>query len=230
MSEAPYESLNFSVSVGDLEARVGHNLGLAAKALGVRPDRILFLNQVHGVACHEVSRDCDELQVRATAGDAVLSSDPQIACAVRVADCAPLLIADRRSGSVIAVHSGWRSTLQNIAAVAVDRLRARAGGRTELIAAVGPHIGACCFEVGEEVAQLLIEASPDKDIKRAGRGGRPHVDLRRMIQAQLLQAGVHEIDHVQGCTYCEPQRFFSYRRDGKQSGRHLAAIVARGHE
>jgi polyphenol oxidase len=226
VSEEPFDSLNFSSSVGDLEARVAQNLALAARFLRVEPEKIFFLNQVHGVACHEVSGD-DDRKIRALQGDAVVSSDPEVACAVRIADCAPILMADRRSGAVIAVHSGWRGTLQNIAAVAADRLRFQVQGEVDLIAAVGPHIGPCCFEVGDDVARLLLEASPDKDIVRPGRGERPHVDLRRMIQAQLLQAGVREIDHVEGCTYCEPHRFFSFRRGGKRSGRHLAAICPR---
>jgi len=228
VSEEPFDSLNFSSSVGDLESRVEQNLARAGALLGVHPNRIFFLNQVHGVVCHEVSSVTDNRLARTLQGDAVVSSAPDVACGVRIADCAPILMADRKSGSVIAVHSGWRGTLQNIAAVAAGRLRCQANGETDLIAAVGPHIGPCCFEVGQDVAQLLVDASPDKDIVRQGHGGRPHVDLRRMIHAQLVQAGVREVDHVAGCTYCEVEKFFSYRRSGKRSGRHLAAIVPSG--
>ncbi|MBI5537597.1 MAG: peptidoglycan editing factor PgeF [Deltaproteobacteria bacterium] len=230
VSLPPFESLNFSVTVGDDPDAVAENMARAADALRLQPDRLLFLNQVHGTACHLASRQDDAAAVRSSQGDAVLSPDPQVACCVRVADCGPLLIADRRSGWVAAVHSGWKGTLQNIAGAVIRKLRGHVGPDAELVAALGPHIEACCFEVGQDVADQLTAASPDKDIVRPGKRERPHVDLRRMIHAQLLEAGVAEsnIDHVRGCTFCQPERFFSYRREGKRSGRHLAGIVARG--
>jgi polyphenol oxidase len=230
VSQPPFESLNFSATVGDNPGAVAENVARAAQALRVEPDRILFLNQVHGIACHLARRQDDAPCLQKTQGDAVMSSDPELACCVRVADCGPLLIADRRSGWVAAIHSGWRGTLQNIAGAVISRLREHTGPGADLVAALGPHIEACCFEVGLDVAQDLVAASPDKHIVRPGKRDRPHIDLRRMIHAQLLEAGIDQasIDHVRGCTFCQPERFFSFRREGKRSGRHLAAIVARG--
>jgi hypothetical protein len=227
VSQGPFATLNFSVTVGDEPAAVAENLARAARALQVLPERVLFLDQVHGTACERVDRTSDAAQLRRCPGDAVVSADSQVACAVRVADCAPILLADRASGVVAAVHSGWRGTLQDIAAATVLRLRELSGRQLDLVAAIGPHIEACCFEVGDEVAAELLEASPDKAIVHRRDGARPHVDLRRMLHAQLHRAGVREIEHVGGCTFCQPDRLFSYRRDGKRSGRHLAAIVAR---
>ena len=228
-SQAPFESLNFSVTVGDDERAVARNLARAGHYLGIDPDHILFCNQVHGIVCHQVTRHDDALDVRARHADAVMSSDPGVACSVRIADCGPLLVADRTSGLVAAVHSGWRGTLQNIAGTVISDMRKQIGRTLDLVAALGPHIESCCFEVGDEVARDLVAASPDKDIVAPGKHDRPHIDLRRMIHAQLIEAGIAEraIDHVRGCTYCRPEEFFSYRREGKRSGRHLAAIVAR---
>jgi len=230
VSDPPFDSLNFSVTVGDREPDVARNLARAAADLSCAPDHVVYLNQVHGLVCHAVLSPDDAPRVRALSGDAVLSRHPLVACAVRTADCAPILIGDLRSGAVAAVHSGWRGTLQNIANAALKALEHLTGAPIDPVVAVGPHIQACCFEVGHDVAQSLRNASPDPDIVRPGTGDRPHIDLRRMIHAQLVAAGVRHdrIDHVHGCTVCEPARFFSYRRDGKRGGRHLNAIVARG--
>jgi copper oxidase (laccase) domain-containing protein len=107
-------------------------------------------------------------------------------------------------------------------------LREIAGGETDLVAAIGPHISLQAFEVSEEVAREIAAASPDPDVVDTTFGPRPHVDLRRVIRAQLRVAGVPEanIDDVFGCTVGDPTQFFSFRRDGPKSGRHLSAIVA----
>jgi copper oxidase (laccase) domain-containing protein len=94
----------------------------------------------------------------------------------------------------------------------------------DLIVALGPMIERCCFEVGEDVAQTLAEAGgTDEVVDRSF--ARPHIDLRRVIEAQLSRHGVTEIDHVRGCTKCDEPRFHSYRRDGKRGGRMLSAVV-----
>jgi copper oxidase (laccase) domain-containing protein len=101
-------------------------------------------------------------------------------------------------------------------------------GAKRLVAAIGPHISLAAFEVEEDVAQELLAASPDPDIVDRS-GPKPHVDLRKMARAQLARAGLHhdDIDDVLGCTVLEPERFYSFRRDGEQSGRLLTAIVPR---
>ena len=108
---------------------------------------------------------------------------------------------------------------------------ALAAGPGRVLAAIGPHIETCCFEVGDDVAAELAAASTQGAavIERRA-GARPHVDLRRVVRAQLVAAGVGDadIDDVAGCTVCDAARFFSYRRDGARSGRLLSAIVARG--
>jgi YfiH family protein len=228
-SQGPFESLSFSSSNGDDPARVAENLRRAAADLGVEPTRILFLSQVHGTACTEVSSADEPGALRASQGDAVLSADPLVACGVRVADCAALLLADPTSGRVAAVHAGWRGTEAGVVPRAVEALASRGAHPAHLLAALFPHIERCCFEVGDEVAQRLLAASPDRDVVALGARGRPHVDLRRVLHAQLLAAGLapSRIDHVAGCTMCDAARFFSFRRDGARSGRHLCAIVAR---
>ncbi|MCU0692701.1 MAG: peptidoglycan editing factor PgeF [Polyangiaceae bacterium] len=216
--------------MGDDPKAVHTNLRIAAEPLGVSHDAVLLLNQVHGVHVHVVEPTSHPAHAARIAGDAIASRHGSVACGVRVADCAPVLIGDRRSGAVVAVHSGWRGTEQNIVAHAVDSLRALAGGACECVAAIGPHIELCCFEVGHDVAGALQAIAPVPAVLLPGKGQRPHVDLRKILQGQLEAAGVaaDQIDHVRGCTVCDGGRFFSYRRDGKRTGRLLAAIVPRG--
>lgn len=236
-SRPPYGSLNFSTATGDRPEAVQENFRRAAAALGVAPERIYFLTQVHGRACHVTSSAHEPALVAGWRGDAILSSEPGVACAVRTADCPALLLGERHSGAVAAVHSGWRSTAAGVAEAALRELRELAGRcgvrRPEILAALGPHIESCCFEVGEDVAERLALGSPlgGAIVQRPRRPGpaRPRVDLRRAIEAQLCACGIEagDVDHVRGCTVCDAARFHSHRRDGPRSGRMLAAVVAR---
>ena len=227
-SSAPFESLNFSASVGDGAENVAANFGLAGNALGIKREQVCHLSQVHGARVviltdPAATRD----QTMAIEGDALASDRPELACGVRTADCIPLLLASPDTGWVAAVHAGWRGCVAGVAVEAVRALREQGAGR--LLAAIGPHISRDAFEVSREVADELRAASPDKDIVDDSRA-KPHVDLRRMISSQLKAEGVRaeDIDQVQGCTYLEPELYYSFRRDGPVSGRHLSAIVPRG--
>ncbi len=237
VSQAPYESLNFSVSVGDTPERVDQNLALAAAALGVAPDTIFFLSQVHGSGVEEVT---DALVREPNArvrfmnheADAVLCSVPGVAAAVRTADCVPILVGDLGSGAVLAIHAGWRGVVRGVIEAALERLRPRATAARALLAAIGPHIGAGgsgAFEVGSDVAAELEAVSPDARVVD-WTGAKPRVLLGKIVRAKLIALGIGDgqIDDVAGCTFSEPERFFSFRREGRVSGRHLSAIVPRG--
>jgi YfiH family protein len=224
----PWDTLSFAVSTGDDAAAVAENRARAASALGVEPGALLYLSQVHGIAHRVLRRDEAFEEVVRAVGDITLSADAGVACGIRTADCVPILLAHPGRGAVAAIHSGWRGTTLDVAGAGVRALRELAGaGR--VLAAVGPHIEPCCFEVGDDVAAELARASSagERVISRQGRQ-KPHVDLRQLVHAQLVAAGVGagDIDDVTGCTVCDAARFFSYRRDGARSGRLLSAIVA----
>jgi purine-nucleoside/S-methyl-5'-thioadenosine phosphorylase / adenosine deaminase len=228
VSNGSYASLNFSVSVGDDPGHVAQNLERAAHALAVPPSRVYFLSQVHGTdVCVLDGRETRD-GVLERRGDALVSRAPDVACGVRTADCVPVLIADRRSGAVAAVHAGWRGVVAGVVRAAVETLRGVVGDDGELAAAVGPHIALEAFEVSEDVARELALASPDPDVVVRDRWPKPHVDLRRIVHAQLEALGLPRdaVDDVWGSTAGEAEWFFSYRRDGPNSGRHLSAIVA----
>lgn len=228
VSTGPYRSLNFSYAATDTPENVRENLQRAAHALQVDAARLYFLSQVHGRDVRVLGGDEDRERVLFEEADALVSLARDVACGVRTADCVPILIGDRASGGVAAIHAGWRGTVAGVVAQAVQRLRRVSGGEGDLVAAIGPHISLQAFEVSEDVAQELAECSPLADVVDRSFGPKPHVDLRRIVRAQLLELGLAEdtIDDVPGCNLLDEADFFSYRRDGKASGRHLSAIVA----
>jgi YfiH family protein len=229
VSQGPYSSLSFSLAAGDEPAHVAENLRRAGVVLGVPAERIYYLSQVHGHSSQVVDGSESSARFVQREGDAVIARSGELACGVRSADCVPILLGDRKTGAVAAIHAGWRGAVAGVVPAAVAALRAELGDSGELVAAIGPHISVASFEVSEEVAAQLEAAADAGGVVDRG-GARPHVDLRRIARAQLLAAGLMDgaIDDVFGCTVAEPELFFSFRRDGPKSGRHLSAIVPRG--
>lgn len=228
VSEPPFESLDFALLRDP--ARLRDNQRRLASSVGFDASRLFQTRQVHGSALVVAggdpvmfaAREADALVAEPRSGDAV---------AVRVADCVPVLLADPVSGRVAAVHAGWRGVVAGVIGAAVTKL----GGGRGLVAAIGPCIGPCCFEVGADVGQTLALATTrDVLARRDDERGKAYVDLRLAARAQLRALDLEDaaIDDVpsatrDGCTRCDARRFYSYRRDGDASGRLLAVIVAR---
>ena len=218
-SRGPFRSLNLSTSVGDDPVRVEENWERLRQATGLVFARV---RQVHG--CRVVEADAGAEP--GEEADAVISAFPGVAASVSVADCAPVLIADPRSGSAAAVHAGWRGTLARVAAEGVRALVERHGARpSDLLAAIGPSIGPCCFEVSRELAirfrgELGAAAGNPRNI-----GSR--ADLWLANEQVLKGAGLarRRIEVLGRCTSCEDDVFFSHRRDLGRTGRHLAFIA-----
>lgn len=230
VSEGAYTSLNFSQAVGDSADHVAQNRAIAARFLGVEPERLLYLSQVHGVAHLEAAADATITQTLTREGDILFSDQPHLACGVRTADCVPILLAQPKTGVVAAIHAGWRGAVADAPAIGVRLLRERFG-EAPIVAAIGPHISALAFEIGPDVAQTIRAAAGDAPSAGsivAMRDGRLTADLRTLVEQSLRGAGVADIDHVLGCTFTDSDHFFSFRRDGAKSGRHVSAIVARG--
>lgn len=230
VSSGPFESLNLGRALGDDPASVDENHRRFAHVVGY--ERVFELSQVHGSRIRYVSPTEDPSVVRQEEGDALVADAPTTAIGIRVADCVPVLIGDVRSGRVGAAHAGWRGVTGHIVPRTVDALIAAGSDVRDLRVALGPHIRVGAFEVGDEVAAALVAATPggQDDVVVRRDGERPHVDLAVVLMAQLRARGLAEgqLDDVGGCTFSEPDRFFSFRRDGQRSGRHLAVIVARG--
>jgi polyphenol oxidase len=225
VSAPPYASLNLGAAVGDDPLHVAENQRRFAAAVGYRPERLFELSQVHGSAVRVLGASDQPASVRLEQGDGLVASDAA-AIGIRTADCVPVLLADPHTRRVAALHAGWRGIAAGIVGRTVETL-ASASARGQLVAAVFPHIGVCCFDVGEDVAQTLASLAPAENIVRRD-ATRPHVDLNALVRLQLMAAGLDagKIERVAGCTRCDARRFFSFRRDGQASGRHLTCIVA----
>jgi YfiH family protein len=151
-------------------------------------------------------------------GDALIANTPGVIASVRTADCLPILLADTRTLSVAAIHAGWRGSASRIAEATLERMRAAFGTRPEDVsAAVGPGIGGCCYEVGDEVRV------------RFGLEGRGLLDLADVNRRQLIEAGVDpaRIELLPLCTFCNPELFHSWRRDREKSSRMISYIGVR---
>jgi polyphenol oxidase len=189
--------------------------GFASRTADGWPGPYGRVAQIHSATVH-LSNDLDG----APAGDAVVTDRPGHWIGVRTADCVPLLLADTRHRAVAAVHAGWRGTLANIVGATLEKLRETYGtDPSDVIAAVGPCIGECCFEVGPEVAEqfqplLRFESLPS------------HIDLVEANLRHLVAGGVppERIDVSELCTMCDEAEFHSYRRDRDASGRMVSAI------
>jgi polyphenol oxidase len=228
-SEGPFESLSFSTAVGDVESHVNENLRRAGNLLGVAPGHILYLSQVHGREARFYSEPTTRNATITLEGDAIGGCDAKSAYGVRSADCVPVLVADTESGAVMAIHAGWRGVAGRVVEAGVACLREGIGKSGRLLAAIGPHISLPAFEVSEEVATQLAASCPVPGGVSHDFGAKPHADLRFIVTQQLYALGLTEesVDQVGGCTYLDRGHYFSFRRDGKHSGRHLSAIVPR---
>lgn len=177
------------------------------------PGRLAWATQVHSARALEVTA-----AGAAGEGDALCTRAASLALAVFTADCLPILLA--APGAVAAVHAGWRGLVAGVIANAIGAL-----GATPARAWIGPTIGACCYEVGEEVGAAVSAASA-APVLTPGQRGRPHLDLAAVARHQLVAAGLAptSIETIERCTRCQPDELWSYRRDGKGCGRNVAFI------
>jgi polyphenol oxidase len=198
VSEGPFQSLNLGLWTDDDEHRVREN---RAKVERIGGGRLAQCHQVHGTTVVEADPD-----VVADA-DGQVTDRPGVAPLVLVADCLPIaLVAPQAVGML---HAGWRGLAGGIVAAGVERLRALGAG--PIVAAVGPGAGPCCYEVGEEVHAAF------------GTSGRT-IDLKAIARDRLENAGVTEVHDTGLCTMCDPERFFSHRRDGGVTGRQAGVV------
>ena len=143
---------------------------------------------------------------------------------IQTADCMPVLLVDPRRGFAAAAHAGWRGTVAGVTRAAVRALLARGSSASDLVAALGPGIGPCCYEVGDELRAAFGEGG--EAFFRPGPRGKPHLDVRAANVSQLLDEGLpaESIYHLAECTYCRPDLYHSYRRDGHGSGRMISFV------
>jgi YfiH family protein len=217
-------SLNLGESSWDSPARVRENRRRFLSALQLEDAPLITLHQVHSNRVHIIEDNSG--QWNQAEGDALVTRVENIALAVQVADCLPVLIVDPVKNAVAAVHSGWRGTLLRILPQTIQAMeKAFDSDPSTLKAAIGPGIRACCFEVGREVADLFEKEFPGC-CSAIDRPGKYHLDLVKVLDIQMNLAGIHPMHRydLDACTCCNSNEFFSYRADGRAAGRMMAII------
>jgi YfiH family protein len=213
VSTGVYESLNLGVYTDDSSGYVKENIRRVFSSAGMSWKNAAYLKQVHGNSIYEVTAS-NLNQIRGLEGDGLITRDANIPIGIFTADCVPILLYDRVNKIAAALHGGWKGTDLGIAKKAIEIMCTRMCSSPEnVLAAIGPCIGKCCFEVGEDVSQRFSLSSE--------RNGRLYVDLALENINQLKDCGVPEnnISNSGICTYCSRDTLFSYRRDKGATGR-----------
>lgn len=198
VSEGMYASLNLTTGTGDDLAHVEENRRIACELLGLDATRLAFNRQVHSPTVYQARSGA-----RGQAGDGLWSNEPGLPMLAMSADCLPVAVARTDGERALAVvHAGWRGLGEGVLAAAVEAV----GGETAAI--VGPAVGPCCYEVGREVSELFDD---DLTVDRK-------LDLWTAAERALHRAGVSRVERVDLCTQCNPDLFFSHRRNGRERG------------
>jgi YfiH family protein len=231
VSEGPYASLNLGRKSGDILERADENRRIACEAIGAEVEKLALNYQVHSTRVLRAAAG-----MRGEHADGLWTDEPGLPILAMSADCLPIAVAraETNNPAVAVLHVGWRGLLAGIIAAGTEPLRLEASpaqpaapgrksmGLGTLAAAIGPGIGPCCYEVGEEVAAPFREQFGD-DVVHDGR-----LDLWTSAERALRAAGVERIDRFDRCTACEPETFFSHRRDAGRTGRQgVIAYVTR---
>lgn len=221
VSPLPYESLNLGLSTSDKKEHVLENRRRFFSSLGIDESEVAFSGQVHGkkiLVAHEPGKS--------EGYDAIITNKKNVFVAVGVADCAPVLVYDPITQAVAAIHAGWRGTVQQIVFLTLQQMKAEYGtAARNCYAWIGTCISECAFEVGAEVAEAF-----DREFVRWDDNRKKHfVDLKKANKKQLVAAGIPgaQIEVATNCTVANNDRYFSYRSEGKDSGRMLAVIGLR---
>jgi YfiH family protein len=240
--------LNLGFTEWDSKENVLENRRRFQSVLGASDLKLISLKQIHSDVIHLF----DAAPAKPRRGDASVTNRPSLLLGVQTADCVPILLVDPKKRAVAAVHAGWRGTLQRLVVKAIGQMQMQfKTNPADLLAAIGPAIGGCCYEVGTEIATQFQsqfaeapqwfaefrtgdEPNPIQWLNRMPPGHQPPpknvlLDLRKANRAQLLGAGLRapNIFVSDLCTVCRRDLLFSYRKEGRQSGRLMSAIAIR---
>ena len=250
--------LNLGLTASDTRENVLENRRRFLQALGAPPSmRLVTLKQIHSASVRHIARPSrhNASEAQPCKGDGLMTSTPGVLLGIQTADCIPVLICDVKKKAVAAFHAGWRGTVRRIVENGVGKMRVQFRSRPEdLIAAIGPGIGGCCYAVGEEVRsefgsqfayaeELFSEVSDSDPIREkypmlfltqrppghSNIGPSLHLDLMEANRRQLLNAGLRPdaITVIGDCTQCQNNRYFSYRAEQGFTGRMLAVVGVR---
>lgn len=217
VSEAPYASMNLGLSTADSKERVAENRHRAAGFLGLTSHHLAIAGQVHGADVLVVDKPG-----LYPGYDGLVTTKPDLVLSISAADCASVLIADTASNVIGACHAGWRGHVEGVVDHTIEEMVRQGAVASSLIAYISPCISVDHFEVGEEV----VAHFPDEFVVRKAEWPRPHIDLSRSIEANLVRCGIapEKIERSPNCTFGEPDQFFSHRAQQGVTGRMMGMI------
>ncbi len=240
--------LNLGFTDWDTRENVIENRRRFQSALGAEALPLISLKQFHSDVVHVF----DTTHADPCRGDASITNRSGLLLAIQTADCVPILLVDPQKRAIAAIHAGWRGTLARIAAKTIGKMQMHFGTKpSDLLAAIGPSVGPCCYEVGTEVATQFLsqfsdapdyfdefrtgdEPNPIQWLNMMPPGHQPPpkgvlLDLRKANRSQLLTASLRSqnIHTIDLCTACRPDLLFSYRKEGPTSGRLMTVIAVR---
>ena len=232
VSTGIFGSLNLGMNRGDREECVKENYKKFFTSCGIDVESFVCGKQVHGRNVMIVDGNDARKPYGYTdlfEADGYVTNVSKVPLVVFTADCIPLLLADEKNRVIASVHSGWRGTVQDIEKEAIEKMISLGAETEHIKACIGPAIGRCCFEVGEEVIEAVNEllnrtASDLYDIKE---NGRYMLDLKSVVKRCLIRSGVREehIELIEECTMCMPDKYWSHRFTGGERGSQAAVIM-----
>lgn len=229
VSTAEFTSMNLRFHSTDNPENVRENFRRICGAIGIDSEKLVFSNQVHEDKIYIAGKaDCGNGIVRPNpleSADGLMTAEPGVPLVTFYADCVPLFFLDPVKHVIALSHSGWKGTVGRIGAKTVLKMQETYNSRPEdILAAIGPSIGVCHFEVGTEVADIFRREFGAQVIDETGE--KPHVNLQKAVKLQLLETGVQEkhITDAEICTYCQHDLLFSHRQTGGKRG-NLAAFL-----
>ncbi len=232
------KSLNLAFGRGDCDGVVLENLEIFAKKVGFEPHNIISLPQIHSDRIFTVTENDRGkgyyIREKIESADGYITCERGVVLGIKTADCVPILFEAEKDGKIIAVgavHAGWRGTVSDIAGKCVERLCCEFGAEKKGIrAAIGPCIHSCCYEVNrdvfDEVARGLGEDVAQNHVKAVGSDGKFMCDLAGINREVLIRHGIlpENIEIINECTCCQPEKFFSHRYSNGQRGTMLNVI------
>lgn len=230
VSRTPYNSLNLGTNTLDQLHSVEGNRSLLARAFGINHEALVTVRQVHGsdiLVIDEPNEDYSHFL--SLESDAIITNQPELMIGVCVADCAPILLIDPHKRVIAAVHAGWQGTAAKIVSKTVAGMSSVFGCEPSSIqAAIGPCIGSCCYEVDTPVKQAFKQNEvPWDSFTEPTETGKWRLNLASANQDLLVSAGIpaSSIQVSDMCVSCQRELFFSYRRDGGDTGRQMGFIM-----
>jgi YfiH family protein len=234
VSTGVFESLNFAIGQGnvkDTRENIIKNHALAAACFGLTEDDICRSYQNHSVNVEIVSNEQKGTGINKApfpdGVDGLVTTKKNLILSIRTADCVPVLLYDYKNNICGAVHSGWRGTLGKISSNAIEKMCASGADKSSIIAAIGPCIGACCYEVGRDLLELFTQSDRDFEACFSDKNGKLHLDLTMANELVLTKSGIkaENISSSHLCTCCNKEDFFSHRRNGAARGTMNAMIM-----